>query len=482
MHTRSKVLIPIALAALLAPGAGAPGAVAVAGQRGGGNVTTVGLHYDLIDVGTFGGDVSLLNGPAVNIPRPGSVLGSAATTIPDADYPEFNVFGSLDLNLLHAFDWSGGRLHDLGALPGNNSSFVFEENRYGVGAGMSETGAFDSANNYPAGHAVVFDHGQVRDLGTLPGGQESQAMAINDGGQVAGFADNGTKDPYSMLGYAGQSRAFVWRNGRMRDIGTLGGPDAVVVTENASGQVAGDSYTDGTPNASTGVPTGHPYLWTNGHMRDLGTLGGTQSATNWLNRRGEVVGFTSLAGDRVGHPFLWTGGHLLDLGSLGGSSGLAWYIDDGGDVVGWSSPAGDQTVHAFLWRDGVMTDLTGADDSQCTFAESVNRQAQVVGGSCSESAALLWDRGVEYDLDSLVGPTDVHLIEAAYINDNGQIAALGVLPNGDQHVFLLKPDRRHRSTTVAASRPATAQSSTMARCLEHLPAPAALTLSCLRRG
>ena len=291
IHTRSKVLIPIAVAALVAPAAGASEAVGVVGQPSAGRVRTVSLHYDLIDVGTFGGDVGVLNGPAVNIPRTGSVVGSAATAITDADYPQFNVFGFLDRDLLHAFDWSGGRLHDLGALPGNNSSYVFEENQYGVGAGMFETGAFDSANNYPAGHAVIFDHGKVRDLGTLPGGGESQAMAI-DSGQVAGFAEGGTKDPYSLLGYAGQSRAFVSRNGRMRDIGTLGGPDAVLVTENAAGQVAGDSYINGTPNASTGVPTDHPYLWTNGRMRDLGTLGGARTATNWLDGRGEVVGFT----------------------------------------------------------------------------------------------------------------------------------------------------------------------------------------------
>ena len=178
------------------------------------------------------------------------------------------------------------------------------------------------------------------------------------------------------------------------------------------------------------------------------------------------------------HPYLWTGAHLLDLGTLGGSSGVGWYVDDGGDVVGWSAPPGDQTVHAFLWRHGVMTDLTGADSSQCTVAESVNRHQQVVGGTCGEGAALLWDRGVQYDLDSLVGPTNVHLIEAAYINDSGQIAALRVLPNGDQHVFLLKPDRRHSSTIVARPDAATTQHTTgTRRCLQQPRAPMVLMLA-----
>lgn len=213
-----------------------------------------------------------------------------------------------------------------------------------------------------------------------------------------------------------------------------------MATLNARGQIAGDSYVSDTPNPSTGVPTTHPFLWTDGRMKDLGTLGGSLSTTSWLNDAGEVVGQSSLAGDQTFHPFLWDGERLRDLGTLGGDFGGALRINDAEDVVGYAATPGDETAHAFLWTHGVMTDLTGAGSSQCTFAEGINARRQIVGGTCDESDALLWNDGRQVDINTVVAPTDVHLTEAAFISDRGEIAALGVLPNGNQHVFLLKPE------------------------------------------
>src|SRR5690349_15660169 len=156
----------------------------------------------------------------------------------------------------------------------------------------------DPHTGWPADHAVLFQGGKVTDLGTLPGGFESQANAINNRGQVSGFASNGTRDKYSFFkvfggpgpcgpsGWGTQARSFVWRNGVMRDIGTLGGPDAIMTTQNAAGQITGQSWTSSTPNPATGIPTLDPFLWAGGHLRDLGTLGGTIGFANWLNNRG----------------------------------------------------------------------------------------------------------------------------------------------------------------------------------------------------
>jgi hypothetical protein len=49
------------------------------------------------------------------------------------------------------------------------------------------------------------------------------------------------------------------------------------------------------------------------------------------------------------------------------------------------------------------------------------------------------------DLNTLVPPgSKMHLVEAEYINDRGEIAGFGVLPNGDGHAFLLIPRKAEK--------------------------------------
>jgi len=73
------------------------------------------------------------------------------------------------------------------------------------------------------------------------------------------------------------------------DLGTLGGPNSGAVYINEAGQIAGVSELP--PDSATGVPPTHPFLWENGIMRDLGTIGGTQVAhLTGLNERGQVIG------------------------------------------------------------------------------------------------------------------------------------------------------------------------------------------------
>jgi probable HAF family extracellular repeat protein len=436
-------LLPVA-ATLLAGAAAAVPAQAAASQH----------PYRLVDPGTFGGPQSFLNLPAVPLTSSGALLGTADTSTHDADYPKCNPFmvGFPDRYLTHAFAWRSGRLRDLGALPGNNSSAVFEVNGSGVGAGMSETAITDPHTGWPADHAVLFKGGQVIDLGTLRGGYESQATDINDRGQVSGFGSNGTRDKYSFFnvfggpgpcgpsGWGTQARSFVWRNGVMRDIGTLGGPDAVMTTQNARGQITGQSWTSATPNPATGIPTLDPFLWTDGRMRDLGTLGGTIGFANWLNNRGEVVGASDLAEDQTNHPFLWANGHMRDLGTLGGDNGFATWVNDQGDVVG-GAQAADQNWHGFLWRNGHMRDLHPVGGAPWAFPNGVNDHGQVVGTETdkhgNELLPVLWSGGHGYDLNTLIAPSRLRLTDADYIGNQGQIVGHAVLPNGHQRVFLL---------------------------------------------
>lgn len=401
--------------------------------------------YTVIDPGTFGGPNSYFDGPGVPLTSNGTLVGQADTSTLDSDYPNCPPppGGCPDHYIQHAFTWQDGRLTDLGALSGQNDSAIYELNGSGVGVGSSENGHVDPNTGTAAQVAVIFEHGQVISLGALPGGNESFAQDINDQGQVAGFSSNGILDPYSMFKWGTETRTFVWRKGVMQDIGDLGGPDTVEQTENERGQIAGQSYTNDTPSPYTGVPTTDPFLWENGHMIDLGTLGGDYGNTSWMNDSGEVVGFSEMAGDKAAQPFLWDGRGMIDLGTLGGAGGSANWINDDGDVAG-AAQLSDGAWNGVLWTHGKTIDLPPVDGAPNAFANSLNDQDEVVGttldGNFNNLNAILWTGGSAYDLNTLIAPSALHMTSAEYIDDQGDIVADAVLSNGDQRMVLLVPN------------------------------------------
>ena len=91
------------------------------------------------------------------------------------------------------------------------------------------------------GRAVLWEDGQIVDLGNF-GGSVSLAIALNNVGQVVGAARDTMHDPFPLFVPPTQSRAFLWQDGIMQDLGTLGGPQAMALSINERGQVAGMSF------------------------------------------------------------------------------------------------------------------------------------------------------------------------------------------------------------------------------------------------
>jgi len=403
-------------------------------------------HYKLIDLGTLGGPSSTFEDLSKTINNRGTVVGGADIAVPDPFAP--NCFSS-SCFVQHAFQWQAGVLTDLGTLPGGGSSWAEAITDSGQIAGRAQNGLIDPLLGIPQTLAVVWQDGQIVSLGTL-GGNQSAALANNNRGQVVGIAANAIPDPFSLAGFATQTRAFLWENGEMRDLGTLGGPDSFGQYINERGQVVGFSYTDSTPNDSTGIPTVHPFLWERGSMLDLGSLGGTFGQVNGLNERGDVVGDMTLPGDEFQHPYLWERGTLKDLGTLGGYTGSATCVSDSGEVVGVADLP-DGSHNAFLWKNGVMTDLGNLGAT--SFAHAINSKGQVVGGSRISSvpsriSAFLWEKGGPMiDLNTLIpANSSLHLAFAIRINDRGVIYGTGVPPGVSVddvetlgHAFLLIP-------------------------------------------
>ena len=260
-------------------------------------------------------------------------------------------------------------------------------------------------------------------LGTLDGATTSvsNGVAIGNNGWVAGTSDSGS----TTLG-------FLWTgSGSIQSIGTLGGASTLVYGMNNVGTIVGGSQT------ASGAA--HGFVYSNGVMRDTGTLFDIA-----VNDSGQIAAFHN-SGNGAGQAYLVSAsGQARNIGSLGGTDTQPEAINDNGEIAGISSTAGNQTTHAFLYSGGKMTDLgvlIGGDYSQ---ASGINDEGDVVGESDYDAAqdahAFLYTGGQMVDLNSVIDPNSRWtLVNADAINDNGQIVGIGFSPNGDEHAFLLTP-------------------------------------------
>jgi probable HAF family extracellular repeat protein len=105
-------------------------------------------------------------------------------------------------------------------------------------------------------------------------------------------------------------------------------------------------------------PGAHVVLWRDGKVINLGGLGGVSGNSSAINDLGEVTGLSDLAGDQTSHAFLWKNGVMRDLGTLPGdysSSGSS--INNLSQIVGQSCDI-NPNCRGFLWQNGKMVDLS----------------------------------------------------------------------------------------------------------------------------
>lgn len=430
-------------------------------------------HYRLIDLGTFGGPHSYgsVNGEGFSLLNNGGIVASYADlAVPDPNSPFFCY--DPDCFQAHASEWKSGVITDLGALPGNNNSAAGSINARGWATGQSQTSTIDPILGIPEFRGVLWKNGQLINLGTLQAGTESLGIYVNDAGQVIGFSTISTdqNDPLGFIGFP--THTFIWQNGSKLDIGTLGGNDTfpgASCSNPPTGIVVGGSSTTTIPNVDTSLPTVDPFLWRNGKMLDLGTIGGTNGFAQCANHRLQIIGQSSVAANPAAcnfpavepenagpgcHAFFWENGMMTDLGTLGGDNSEALWLNEAGVVVGSADlpgPSGNQTHDAVVWINGVIHDLGTVSGDSCSRGRGLNARGEIVGGSsdCHNflHAFISENGGPSVDLNTLIPPgLGIQLTNAFNINDRGEILAkaapLGFTPNDDAdlgHLVLLVP-------------------------------------------
>jgi uncharacterized membrane protein len=372
-------------------------------------------QYAVTDLGTLGGAGTSSNAFGINFF--GWTAGSSNLT---ANGPQ------------RAFTGTGfGPLIDLGTLGGQKcttcNSAANGLNLFGETAVGSETGNMDPNGEdfcaYGTHHqclAAIGGFVALRALPALSGGNNANAIDVNDLGQAVGLAENGTRDATCVSGGTAfqvlRFEAARWGlDGRIQELNPLSG-DTVgfSVGINDSGQAVGASGL--CSNTAFLTPFGpfapHAVLWdSNGSPTDLGHLPGTPAgiyniATS-LNDRGDVVGFACVGAD--------------------------------------TNPA-TCPEDTFLWtKETGMQDLgrfPGAIATGPPCCHTINNNGVIVGLSVDASfneRAIIWLNKVPVDLNTLIPKNSGwYLVCAQGINDAGEIVGFGTI-NGSTHAFLAKP-------------------------------------------
>jgi probable HAF family extracellular repeat protein len=354
---------------------------------------------------------------------------------------------------------------DLGTLPGGTFSLAYVASNNGLVTGLSTV---------PDGtqHAVLWYNGRIIVDISKPGlgGPNNGTFGVNERGEASGQAETSAKDPNNenFCGYGTGLKClpFLWQDGVMTQLPTLGGNNGTVGGINNRGEVSGiaETSTRDPQCVSPQVLDFESVIWGpgRGEIRALRPLPGDSVGLGiWINDNGQAVGASGSCANTTllpipfgPHAVLWeSDGSVHDLGNLGGAVvNIAGSVNNQGQVVGASSLTAHSTpflgTDAFLWtRETGMRDLGRLPGDVASVATGINDEGAVVGVSIDASGntrPFLWQNGVMTDLNTLTpAGSPLFLLWASSINSSGEIAGFGVVTTGasagQTHAFLATP-------------------------------------------
>jgi len=323
-------------------------------------------------------------------------------------------------------------------------------------------------------HAYLYSNGVMTDLGDFSL-DRSFGIAINDNSTIVGFAlaehDDGDEETINLT----HDKAFISFAGGL--IESLPFPDesndlAETVTPNQRAldisndrKIVGYSLVGFTDDAEVQNSVNRPYLYD----YDAGMimllplfyenilLTGSARA---INSSSMVVGWAQSEDEyNPNHALLWdpaTPEFSIDLGTLGGYTSEAYDINDSNIIVGnsdTSTTASTNEQLAFIYDPDAETpmvalpEFSDLEDYRVSMAYAINNNNQVVGkaqitaGYSPRYTAFLYDHNSETltNLNDMVDCSlNWELNSAKDINDSGIIVGIGTV--GDEvHSFMLVP-------------------------------------------
>jgi probable HAF family extracellular repeat protein len=321
----------------------------------------------------------------------------------------------------------------------------------------------------PVQGTVTISLGKINlPLGTLGGTNSSiNWNGINDRRESVGMSETSVPDPNGedLCGFGTHLTClpFLWQYGVMYALPTLGGNNGQASAINNSGQVVGyaeNGVVDSTcPAGVTNNRVDLPALWEKGKAQALSTIGTDPDGVAFgINDQGQAVGYSGTC-TAANYAVLWENGTATPLADLGTPGGIAFAVNSHNQIVGQAVNS-DGTALAAIWENNTVKSLgvlLPGDGS--SFATSINNHGQVVGSSFDTSAnwshGLIWENGKMFDLNQLFpASSNLYVISASNINESGQIAGMAVEMAGQNagnivHAFLATPVNEDMGKTIA---------------------------------
>lgn len=318
---------------------------------------------------------------------------------------------------------AGWTIVDLGTLGGQET----------IAADINEAGDIVGTSTLANGsrRAFLYRSGRMTDLGTLAGDDGSSAVAINNLGQVAGS---------SGLSASGVSRIFTYDDGRMSEAALPFGAAHRVRDINDAGDVLVNYYHTSHGGCTSPNP-GCNYIFRK-NARHL-DLQGQIATGREISNAGVVLAH---AGNSREPTVLYNihDGSRITIGAIPGGPVHPYHMapddmNDTGEVVGHSGYG-----RPFIYKNGTVADINTVIDGAIASLSGMNDRGDIAGTLRTDTGSTVFlaaNGGKAVDLNSLAAVRQANwtLESVTRLNNARQMIGQGIDAQGRRRAFLLTP-------------------------------------------